>query len=341
MRNDSKHGIANLGPSSASPIPPADAFNRAEAWLGARVSEAANTRQRKSRLKIQAIFLLMRHAAMHLCEIASLKAADFDPERGILRIADRDLALPQDVNHKLGKIFPELACHAENFLDCEPSQVRRSFARCASALGLPLGMLSGRVLRRERARELEGLGLHPALVDSFLGRAQSRRAGHAQFSQEAAQRLLRARIQRHDVLRSSARNVFRGVISKVQHRGILADIFLDCGGGCMIEVSLTQDSVQRLGLAKGVNASALVKAPFIHVSPLDVREKAINSLEARLDEIRSDDEASELLLRLPGGQRLCALCAPGCPMPRPALGLAVGDRVLAHFSPFAAILSVP
>jgi molybdopterin-binding protein len=58
----------------------------------------------------------------------------------------------------------------------------------------------------------------------------------------------------------SARNRLNGVVKEITGDGVLCEIVLDLGNGQEIVSVITRSSAQRLGLAPGVAATALIKA---------------------------------------------------------------------------------
>jgi molybdopterin-binding protein len=72
--------------------------------------------------------------------------------------------------------------------------------------------------------------------------------------------------QRHRTSsRSSARNRLTGVVRSVEVGGVMALVELEAGGQFLLTAAITRDSVQELGLAPGVKATANVKATSVKV----------------------------------------------------------------------------
>ncbi len=87
---------------------------------------------------------------------------------------------------------------------------------------------------------------------------------HRRVSAAEVQRLA-ARPQRHRTgTRSSARNRFPGVVRSVEVDGVMALVEIEAGP-FLVTAAITRDSVTELGLAPGVEASALVKATSVMV----------------------------------------------------------------------------
>ena len=62
----------------------------------------------------------------------------------------------------------------------------------------------------------------------------------------------------------SARNRFRGVVRSVEVDGVMAIVEIEAGP-FLVSAAITRDSVEELGLAPGVEATAMVKATSVMV----------------------------------------------------------------------------
>jgi len=58
----------------------------------------------------------------------------------------------------------------------------------------------------------------------------------------------------------SARNQFKGTVKNIVTGGVMAEVTLDIGNGMEIVSVITKVSAERLGLAPGVEATALIKS---------------------------------------------------------------------------------
>ena len=77
---------------------------------------------------------------------------------------------------------------------------------------------------------------------------------------------LTARPPRHDVGDGlSARNRFPGVVRSVEVDGVMALVEIEAGP-FLVTAAVTRDSIEELGLAPGVRATAAVKATSVMVS---------------------------------------------------------------------------
>ncbi len=76
---------------------------------------------------------------------------------------------------------------------------------------------------------------------------------------------LAGRPERHRTgSRGSARNRFPGIVRSVEVDGVMALVEIEAGP-FLVTAAITRDSVRELGLAPGVEASALVKATSVMV----------------------------------------------------------------------------
>jgi molybdopterin-binding protein len=62
----------------------------------------------------------------------------------------------------------------------------------------------------------------------------------------------------------SARNRFAGVVRSVEADGVMALVELECGP-YLVTAAITRDSIEELGLAAGVRATAVVKATSVMI----------------------------------------------------------------------------
>jgi molybdopterin-binding protein len=78
-------------------------------------------------------------------------------------------------------------------------------------------------------------------------------------------RRLSARPMRHRTgTKGSARNRFPGVVRSVESDGVMALVELEAGP-FLVTAAITRDSIEELGLAPGVTATAIVKATSVMI----------------------------------------------------------------------------
>lgn len=316
----------------------------AEIWLEERLYEAAPPRLRHARVRLWFIFMLLRHAGLRLVEIFRLTGDCLDFGRALLRVpgggraSGREVPLPRPVARKLGKAWAwwEARERALPF-SCDASRVRRGLTQCALACGLPPEPFTARGLRRNRGLELARAGVHPSLVDRFLGREAAERKSLVRFDADAARWMLRERIHGH--ARTSARNQFRGRVTRVRHMGLLAEVAFATASGLELRARVTSRSCRSLGLAPGTIVSGAVKALWIEARPpsgADDPPDGMNRLAGTVDSIRREAGFAETLVSLDDGDGACSV--------RPAAEMEwlrkAGARVEVVFSPAAIILTV-
>lgn len=324
-----------------------------EIWLEERLYAVAPPRLRHPRVRMWFIFMFLRHAGLRLVEIFRLNGECLDLGRGLLRVpggaagAGREVPLPPPVSAKLGRHWESWGARQLPLpFQCDASRVRRALRQCALACGLPPQLLTARGLRRNRGLELERAGVHPSLVDTFLGRDAAEKKSLVRFDRDAAQWLLRERIQGQ--ARTSARNHFSGRVTRVRHMGLLAEVAFATASGCELRARITGRSCRSLGLAPGVIVSGAVKALWLEARPPspgngkaghtgpDRDEDGLNRLAGTVDSVRREGGFAEALITLEDGAQACVV--------RPAAEMAwlgeAGERVEVVFGPAAVILNV-
>ena len=87
---------------------------------------------------------------------------------------------------------------------------------------------------------------------------------HRRVSSAEVARLSRAPQRHRTSSRSSARNRLAGVVRSVEVGGVMALVELEAGP-FLLTAAVTRDSVDELGIAPGVRASAVVKATSVTI----------------------------------------------------------------------------
>lgn len=200
-----------------------------------------------------------------------------------------------------------------------------------------MNALAGRPLVTSHAGGVRGGGaaLTPegvALVEGFrrlegeLDRAFRSLAPVFGGTEEEARRIFGG------LLQTSARNVLRGVVVRVEDGPVSASVALEIAAGKVLTVALTSRSLTRLGLFPGRAAIALVKAPMIALAPGD--DGGDNRVAGTVTDVAADDTGVEVTLDIGGGASLCAVLPPdACPF-------APGDPAVAFIDPSHIILAV-
>lgn len=321
-----------------------------ESWLWERATAARGPREKRPRLRMWLIFMLLRYAALRLVEIFSLKPGHMDLQEGIIRLPDsngspgREVPLPLTVSRRLRRVLedPALFPESHDLLRCDASYVRRCLQQCGAACGLPKGLLSARALRHSRALELGRQGLPLPVVDIFLGRrAAPGQSGIVRCDLQEARRLLREQLQRERPMKTSARNVFQGRITSLRQTGIMVEVTLRTAGGLRIVSIITDESCRTLALAEGKLVNASVKAPWVLVTPGELPKNTVplaeNCFVGVVERVREDQTVAEVLVALPEGSLVCAIQSGG---PDSSCGLKAGQKATVLFKSFSVILNL-
>jgi molybdopterin-binding protein len=78
--------------------------------------------------------------------------------------------------------------------------------------------------------------------------------------------LIKKDIQKEDfVMNLSARNQFKGKITKIQEGAVNAIVSIDIGGGNTVMATISMNAVKELGLSVGKEAYAVIKATSVMV----------------------------------------------------------------------------
>lgn len=141
-------------------------------------------------------------------------------------------------------------------------------------------------------------------------------------------------------MKTSARNVFKGTVNQVLEGAVNAEVVLALPGGEQLVAVVTMASVKSLGLAAGVPAVALVKAPWVVLmtEASDIRLSARNCLEGRVLSVTDGAVNAEVVLELAGGSKVYAIVTRDAVQ---ELGLAAGVSATAVIKASHIILGVP
>jgi molybdate transport system regulatory protein len=141
-------------------------------------------------------------------------------------------------------------------------------------------------------------------------------------------------------MKVSARNVFKGTISRLQEGAVNAEVSLKLPGGNELVAVVTMESVKNLGLAVGKEAVALVKAPWVMLmtESSDIRLSARNCLEGKVTSVIDGAVNAEVVIQLDGGAEVYSIVTRQAVT---ELGLAPGVSATAVIKASHIILGVP
>lgn len=144
-------------------------------------------------------------------------------------------------------------------------------------------------------------------------------------------------IRRFD-MKTSARNQFLGKVRSIKRGPINAEVILDIGGGDQLAAVITNDSVDHLALAPGMDAYALVKAPWVIVTTdAGLKTSARNRLCGSVVRCQTGAVNAEVVIELPGGKLVVATVTNDSVA---SLGLREGVRACALIKASHIILAV-
>lgn len=139
-------------------------------------------------------------------------------------------------------------------------------------------------------------------------------------------------------MKTSARNQFRGRITRVEKGAVNGSLQLDIGEGQTITATLTNDSIDELQLEPGKTAMALIKASFVLLSPdPDIRISARNRLTGTVSALTPGAVNCEVKLSLAGNRTLGAVITNDS---AEALGLALGQQCTALIKASHVIIAI-
>ena len=326
-------------------------LERMDAAFAARVGQARNGQQRLSRLRVWLVFTLLRHAGLRLGE-----ALAFDDTShihgGIVRVHGphgREVPLSPPAMERLRDMIsaPEAQGLRGQLARLDEGYLRRCLYARARECGVEPGLVSARALRTARAIELCRAGMPLKVVHQFLGQPSSDpTAALLHYEAEDARTIINYYLHKEARMKTSARNVFPGRVQVLRRSGILVEVVLRTFTGLDVVSVITDESCRTLALEEGKTAIATVKAPWVILTlPSAVSGEARhepatsarNRFSGTIAQVRRSDIATEVLVDLPEGSRVCALITTDS---ADTLDLQVGGQVLVSFKAFSVILTL-
>jgi molybdate transport system regulatory protein len=110
-------------------------------------------------------------------------------------------------------------------------------------------------------------------------------------------------------MKVSARNVFSGKVSAIHPGAVNAEVELTLDGGDVLVAVITDGSLKHLGLATGMPATAIVKAPWVVLArgDNDTKFSARNHLHGVVSGLTKAAVNTEVAVTLRGGSVLHAV----------------------------------
>jgi len=141
-------------------------------------------------------------------------------------------------------------------------------------------------------------------------------------------------------MRTSARNQFAGVVSKLTRGAVNDEVEVRLAGGSIIVAIITRESTETLGLAEGAPVIALVGATSVIIATgIDdgARVSARNRLAGTIAAVSRGAVNAEVVLDIDGGGRIAATVTMAS---ADDTALAPGARAVAMFKASSVILAV-
>lgn len=140
-------------------------------------------------------------------------------------------------------------------------------------------------------------------------------------------------------MKATARNQFSGSVAALHKGPASCDVEVDIGEGQRLHANVLSTAVTSLGLKKGRELIALVKASDVMLVVDDggYQLSAPNQLQGRIARIQKGGASALVVLTLAGGSTVTASVTSDAV---DALGLAVGQAATAAFNPAAVMLAV-
>lgn len=140
-------------------------------------------------------------------------------------------------------------------------------------------------------------------------------------------------------MKTSARNVLRGIVTKVTPDTVYAEVILNVADGVDMVATITRESADDLGLVNGLTVLALIKSSFVILTPGDqpLRTSARNCLPGTVVRREDGTVSSEITLELVAGKTLTATLTR---VSADLLDLTIGSPAMALIKASHVILAV-
>ncbi len=311
---------------------------------------------RRSRNRILAVCLVLRHTGARLGEVLALDdQAHLDLEHGAVRFPrshgsdgegaslERETAIPAEIARELAAILdePGMAGLRGQVFALDQGFVRRRFSERGAAAGLPRDLANPSALRNTRAVELLREGAPLAVVQSILGHSSAAlTAAYVGYATQDLRHLIHYYMTKGSSgMKTSARNTFFGTVASIRTGNILSEVVMVSTGGFEVVSVITNESLEKLGLAVGKAVVAMVKAPWIVLvkDPDAPRTSARNRLHGVIRRINQGSISAEVVMELSDGTEICTLITDESVR---RMTLVEGDELWAMFKAFSVILAV-
>lgn len=316
------------------------------------VRDARDDRTKRSRERVLIVFLVLRYTGARLGEVLSLdEHADIDFDRGEVFIGGREntrdvraVPLPQDVLTCIRQWLEQNGnsgggAKGERLFALDQGFLRRKFYEQMKRSGIAKDLLNPRILRNSRAIELLQGGMPMHAVQSLLGHTKTDfTASYVTLADDDLRNIIHHHCNKEFGMETSARNSFSGVVTKVVANPVVAEITIRTESGYEVSSVITRMSCDKLGLAEGKRASALIKAPWVMLekAATPTSSSARNTFPGVVTHVVSDDVVADVQGKLMDGTPVCALITAESLR---KLNIGVGDSFFFMFKAMNVIIS--
>ncbi|MBU1193612.1 MAG: TOBE domain-containing protein [Proteobacteria bacterium] len=300
-----------------------------------------------SRKIILLVFLLIRYTGAKLSEVLSLHPVeDIDWEKCFINFSlkndisgkHRKVQVSKGLLDEVKKIINECEATHENLIFPDPGFVRKKFYERGKGCGLNKNLCGPEAIRKSRAIELLKSGVPLPAVQTILGHSNpGLTSSFVNYSKEEIAVIAKKFMEKESGRKTSARNSFFGKITHILKGSIQSKIDIITDENYKIQSVITNESLERMGLARGSLVSAEVKAPMVFVacSNSDFQTSADNAFRGTIKKISRGTISWELVITISDSTDICSIISSGQNF---LSSLKKGDEVFIFFNCFSVIL---
>ena len=277
-------------------------------WL----EKARTLKQRRIRLRLYFVYLLIRHGGLRLGEALEIDdKKDLIFSTSTIHVADdRDIQIQDQAMASLLRIAedPAVSDLLGSLSHVDPGYVRKNFYLVADMCGIDKSLGGPRVLRHSRGAELLNNGIPVSIVQKFLGLQSPAQAVQLKdFQDSEARQILHAHLRRETLRHSSARNAFAGSITAIREGMTTALVVVTSLSGLEIRATVSMESMRTLSLHKGQTVTATVKAPWVVLTKEGSETSLGNNYTGTVLYVREGEIEASVRIRLDDGTGMAAL----------------------------------
>lgn len=305
----------------------------------------------QSRKRILLIFLLIRYTGAKLNEILSLdpfQDIDFGKNLVALRSKQtknvemsRKIPIPAHLSQEIQSTLSDPAFEESinTKFAVDPGFVRRKFYERANACDFDKKLGAPELIRKARAVELLHGNMPLPAVQNLLGHSTPNLTkSMVSFSEKEMRRLAQLFMEQESDRKTSARNSFLGKLAAIDQGDIMARVEMASIDGLFVTATITNDSLNQLGLKKGRLLTAEVKAPWVILQKIEngmLSCTAENQFKGVVTHVNQGEINTEYAVRISDVTELCSIVTTESFR---RVGLKKGDRVWTMFNSFSVVL---